>query len=221
VGHSDLVFNMIVLPLPCLLCFISIFGFVAPSTFQLEHGDVYLEKSEDDQYSLRVQSSMNSNLDSWHTLTKLDISAEDILSPEELQYLSSSDEINPEVFSDSDKTSLVIISFNQKTKTYSIKGMLDNEWVISPVDFNWIRDMSPQKIWSSPYECDICQPVGLHSLKHIDTEGSEYKQLSDEEKFNGDPQALFGFNFEFPLAVSRILITKFVLFIIFMNKHNN
>merc|ERR1711862_959826 len=88
-------FNMIVLPLPCLLCFISTFAFVSPSTFQLEHGDVYLEKSEDDEYSLRVQSSVDSNLDSWHTLTKLDISAEDILSLEELQYIPSSDETNP------------------------------------------------------------------------------------------------------------------------------
>merc|ERR1712012_869616 len=185
-------FSMMVLPLSCLLCFISTFTFVAP--FKLKTGEIWLMKSENDEFLLNVNSTPT-ELDTWYMLIKENTNSvsDKILTIDadgKLKKTLKIDDSNEEVFTDVDGSSSVTISYDKKTKKYKIDGILNNTWVIAPVDNTWIAPQS-QMIWSTAKDCDDCLAVDLHTLKEIETEtvGSDFLEYpSNETNLADDPR---------------------------------
>merc|ERR1719394_343735 len=158
---------MMVLPLSCLLCFISTFTFVVP--FKLKTGEIWLIKENTNSVSDKI----------------LTIDADG-----KLKKTLKIDDSNEEVFTDVDGSSSVTISYDKKKKKYKIDGILNNTWVIAPVDNTWIAPQS-QMIWSTAKDCDDCLAVDLHTLKEIETEtvGSDFLEYpSNETNLADDPR---------------------------------
>merc|ERR1711862_633936 len=185
-------FSMMGLPLSCLLCFISTFTFVAP--FKLKTGEIWLMKSENDEFLLNVNSTPT-KLDTWYMLIKENTNSVSdkiltINADGKLKKTLKIDDSNEEVFTDVDGSSSVTISYDKKTKKYKIDGILNNTWVIAPVDNTWIAPQS-QMIWSTAKDCDDCLAVDLHTLKEIETEtvGSDFLEYpSNETNLADDPR---------------------------------
>jgi len=165
---------MIVLSLPHLFCFISSFALVVP--FKLKIKDIWLQKSNNNKYLLNVDSTP-SQIDTWYILSKQNIVSSDILTLNKNENPLISDDKNSEVFTDIDSSTLVIISYNEKNNKYGIKGVLNDTWIISPLETTWIS--SSQQIWSSPTNCDNCLPCMLHSIDTMDPVKSKTVGISD------------------------------------------
>ena len=89
-----------------------------------------------------------------------------------------------EIFTDPDTDSSVAIAYNQKTRLWSVTGILANTWRIEPYTF-----------WSRPPACaaDTCLPCSWHAVTRVnmtqlrgdgaadyvlaDTEGADTEQL--------------------------------------------
>merc|ERR1712012_1162756 len=78
------------------------------------------------------------------------------------------------VFTDTETSSSVTISYNKKTDKYSIEGILDNTWIISPLE-----------IWSPPATCDMCLQVMIHTITRVQTEtvGADYKLVPEDTEY--------------------------------------
>ena len=82
----------------------------------------------------------------------------------------TSSDPDPGVFSVTDMSTSVTITLNSKTNKYSIEGILDNEWMISP-----------ETIWTEPDTCAVCLPVMVHTITCVETEtfGADYELLPE------------------------------------------
>jgi len=151
-------------------------------------------KSENDEFLLNVNSTPT-ELDTWYMLIKENTNSvsDKILTIDadgKLKKTLKIDDSNEEVFTDVDGSSSVTISYDKRTKKYKIDGILNNTWVIAPVDNTWIAPQS-QMIWSTAKDCDDCLAVDLHTLKEIETEtvGSDFLEYpSNETNLADDPR---------------------------------
>jgi len=183
-------FNMIILPHSCLLYFIITFAFVTPAPppapeyaaykskeiHKIKSKEISLIKIEDSDYILNINfASISEKL---FMLTKENIVSDDnVLTVDEKGNLSkdkSSLDTDLGVFTETDTSSSVTISYNKKTDKYSIEGILDNTWIISPLE-----------IWSPPATCDMCLQVMIHTITRVQTEtvGADYKLVPEDTEY--------------------------------------
>ena len=183
--HLDSSFqcNMIFFTIPFLLCITYKLTFVA--TFKLKTEELWLVKSDNNQYLLNVNSTP-SQVDTWFLLTKQNnIGSDDILTLDEegnLKTSSTTDDTELGTFTDANETSSVTISYNKKSNKYSIEGILNNTWTISPLETSWITQDMSNEIWSTPADCEKCLKVTLHNLNAVEEEtehGSDYELLPE------------------------------------------
>ena len=163
--------NMIVFTFSCLLCLISTFTSVTP--FEQKSREIWLLKSENNEYLLNINSTPT-DLDSWYMVIKQN---------------SAYDDEDKEVFTDIYGSTSVTISYNNETNKYSLDGILNNTWIISPLDKTWITESESKNIWSSASECDDCLPILLHTVTLVgtDTVSREYVQKLPENETRLDP----------------------------------
>merc|ERR1711963_1254528 len=184
-GNSDFCFqcNMIVFILPLILCFLSKVTFV--TTLKLKSGELWLVKSKNNEYLVNINSTPTQP-ETWFLLTKQNnIGSDDILTLDEegnLKTSSTSDDTELGTFTDVNMTSSVTISYNTKSNKYSIEGILNDTWTISPLETSWITQDMSNEIWSTPAKCDKCLKVTLHTLNRVPeaTEhGNDYELLPE------------------------------------------
>ena len=191
-GHLNLYFqfNMIILPHSCLLYFIITFAFVTPAPppapeyaaykskeiHKIKSKEISLVKIEDSDYLLRINfASISEKL---FLLTKENIVSDDnVLTVDGKGNLSkdkSSLDTDLGVFTETDTSSSVTISYNKKTDKYSIEGILDNTWIISPLE-----------ICSPPATCDMCLQMMIHTITRVETEivGADYKLVPEDTEY--------------------------------------
>ena len=185
VNHSDFGFqcNMIVFILPLILCFLSKVTFV--TTLKLKSGELWLVKSKNNEYLVNINSTPTQP-ETWFLLTKQsNIGSDDILTLDKdgnLKTSSTSDDTELGTFTDANMTSSVTISYNTKSNKYSIEGILNDTWTISPLETSWITQDMSNEIWSTPAKCEKCLKVTLHTLNRVaeaTEHGNDYELLPE------------------------------------------
>ena len=181
------------LPLPCLLYYITTFAFVTPAPpeysayktrqiHKIKSNKVSLIQIENSGYLLNIDFKSFLS-DKGFILTKQRLVSDDnVLTLDEYGRLDkSSPDTDLGVFTDTDTSTSVTISYNKKTDKYSIEGIVDNTWIISPLE-----------IWSPPAKCDKCLPVMLHTITRVEREtvGHDYKLVPEDTVYEDPVESL-------------------------------
>ena len=154
---------------------------------KIKSKEISLIKIEDSDYILNINFAPIS--EKLFMLTKESIVSDDnVLTLDEYGRLDKSSlETDLGVFTDTDTSTSVTISYNKKTDKYSIEGILDNTWIISPLE-----------ICSPPATCDTCLQMMIHTITRVQTEtvGADYKLVPEDTEYEQEWSSIESSSYE-------------------------
>ena len=146
----------------------------------IKRTDISLIRIENSECIILNIKSTYPTSDTSYTLTKQSRVSDNVWTLDENGNLdkSSSDPDYDGVFTDNDLSTSVTLTYCEKTDKYSIEGILNNTWIISP-----------QKFRSPPATCDMCLPIVQHTLTPVEMEigGADYELLPESTTVYEDP----------------------------------